>query len=263
MSRAPQERRTRPIDYSTGDVPPHETEIHAMGQSDLVAVLQDHFADDPTVYVSGGINIYYEEGNPKNRVVPDVFVVRGVEKRPRDHYRLWEELKRPDLIIELTSKHRQLDDQEKLFIYRDLWKVPEIFIIDPSGGYFDALLEGFRWSGTTHTPIQPCRGPGLFSEVLGLNMARDGYALRLFEPDGRKLTTPREVAAEADSMRDQIEKARRFNRMEVELAAMRRQVAENNLLLTEAQLELAEAQLEEIKAENERLRREIDALLRR
>jgi hypothetical protein len=72
--------------------------------------------------------------------------------------------------------------------------------------------------------------------------------------------TSAEPGAETESMRTQIEKARRLVSMELDLADMRRQLAENNLAITEAQLELAERQIEQLKVENERLREENEEL---
>jgi Uma2 family endonuclease len=258
MATAPRRLKDRPIEYPTGDGQPlGETRIHGENLVDLLQTLRDYFADEPKVCVSGWLLMFYEEGDPKKRVAPDVFVARGVEKRLRDHYLIWEEGKGPDLVIELTSKSRRRQDQKKFELYRDVLKVPELFLIDPSGGCFDALLRGFRWSESGYVPIEPGRGPGLHSEVLGLNLEREGYALRLFDPESRRmLPTVREGRAEAESMRGQFEKARRLVAMELELAEMRRQLAENNLKITEAQLELADRQLEQIKAENERLRQE-------
>ncbi|MGP0066406.1 MAG: Uma2 family endonuclease [Isosphaeraceae bacterium] len=265
MATVPRQRRTREIEYSIGDGQIlGETELHRQNAIDLIRTLEDHFAAEPSVCVAGGLLIFYEQGDPKKRVAPDVFVVQGVEKRKRDHFLIWEEGKGPDLIIELTSKQRSRQDRKKIELYRDVLKVPELFLIDPSGGCFDSPLQGFRWSESGYVPIQPVRGPGLHSKVLGLNLAREGYALRVFDPDtGRKLPTIREEMEASESMRVQFEKARRLIAMELELAEMRRQLAENSLKLTEAQHEQAEAQLEQLAAENERLRQENEALLRR
>ncbi len=179
MATAPRRRKVRPIEYPTGDGQPMgETDIHRENMTDLIQTLNDYFADDPMVYVSGWLLVFYEEGDPKKRVAPDIFVVRGVEKRLRDHYLIWEEGRGPDLVIELTSKYRRHQDQKKFELYRDVLKVPELFLIDPSGGCFDAPLQGFRWSESGYVPIQPGRGPGLPSEVLGLNL------------DARRIRTP-------------------------------------------------------------------------
>ena len=50
-----------------------------------------------------------EEGNPRVSVVPDVFVVFvvfvvfGVEDRMRGNYKVWEEGKGPDFVLEVAS----------------------------------------------------------------------------------------------------------------------------------------------------------------
>ncbi len=76
----------------------------------------------------------------------------------------------------------------------------------------------------------------------------------------RDPTTACAEDAEAESFRDQLEKARRLVALELDLAETRRRLAEQNLEISEARLELAERELAEINAENERLRREIEAL---
>src|SRR4051812_30627084 len=74
---------------------------------DLIQTLGDWFVNEPMVWVSGNMPISYEEGNPGKHIAPDVFVVRGVEKRDREKYLVWEEGKGPDLIITLTSQHER------------------------------------------------------------------------------------------------------------------------------------------------------------
>ena len=265
MATTPRPRQERAIEYPTGDgIPMIETELRRKNLDDLLEILSDRFADDPMVYVAADLLIYYEEGMPEKRLAPDLFVVHGVPKYHRDSYSIREEGKGPDLVIELTSKHKHNKDRKKFELYRDVLKVPELFLIDPGGGYFDSPLRGFRRSESGYVPIEPGHGPGLHSEVLGLNLAREGYALRLFDPTtGRKLPTIAEELDGAEMMRVQIEKARRLVAAELDLAEMRRQVAESNVALTEAQLELAETQIEQLKAENARLRQEIVSLDRR
>ena len=56
-----------------------------------ITVLRTHYAGRGDVYVSGDLLIYYEEGNPRVSVAPDVFVVFGVEDRMRMNYKVWEE----------------------------------------------------------------------------------------------------------------------------------------------------------------------------
>jgi Uma2 family endonuclease len=87
----------------------------------LVYILDTWLAEDAMAYVAGNSFLYYEEGNPRRHVSPDVFVVRGIPKRPRRRrYLVWEEEKAPDFIIELTSSSTLDEDLEQKFaLYRD------------------------------------------------------------------------------------------------------------------------------------------------
>ena len=83
MSTAPKSRSTRPVDYPTSDGKPMaETDLHRQDMVDVIETLQDFFAGDPQVYVTGNLLLLYEEGNRRKHVAPDVFVVRGVPKLP-------------------------------------------------------------------------------------------------------------------------------------------------------------------------------------
>ena len=80
MATAPRRRKECPIEYPTGDEEPMgESDIHRENMTDLIETLGDYFANEPMVCVSGWLLVYYEEGDPRKRVAPDVFVVRGVE----------------------------------------------------------------------------------------------------------------------------------------------------------------------------------------
>ena len=114
MTTASRHRATREIEYPTGDGKPMaETDVHRDDMVDAIQMLKDHFADRLDVYVTGNLLLFYEEGDPRKHVAPDVFVVRGVEKKDRDHYLVWTEGKAPDLVIEITSKTTRREDQKK------------------------------------------------------------------------------------------------------------------------------------------------------
>ncbi len=82
-----------------------ETPIHRNVMFDLIVMLEDHFGGAPDVYVSGGMMMYYVEGNARKYVSPEVFVTRGIPKLPeRDVYKVWEEGKGQDVVIEVVSK---------------------------------------------------------------------------------------------------------------------------------------------------------------
>ena len=70
-------------------------------------VLARRYRDRDDVYVSANLFVYYEEGNPSAVVAPDVFVVLGASSHDRRSYKLWEEPKAPDFVLEITSRSTQ------------------------------------------------------------------------------------------------------------------------------------------------------------
>jgi Uma2 family endonuclease len=218
-----------------------ETALHMENMIDTIQVLQDYYADRPDVYVSGNLLLYYEEGNRRKRVSPDVLVALGEPKGPlRDYYLVWKEGKAPDFVVEITSRSIKQEDQDKKFaLYRDVLKVPEYFLFDPRADYLEPPLQGYRLAAGEYAPIEPIAGR-LPSQVLGLHLERDGERLRLFDPvTGERLPTRLEAREAADRRaEDERRRAEDERRRAEDAEATRRRLAE----------------------ENNRLRREIEAL---
>jgi Uma2 family endonuclease len=245
MATIPRPPGHRKVDYPTSDGKPlAETEYHRKIMVDVIETLEHRFAADPRVHVSGDLMLFYEEGNRRKHVAPDIFVVFGVPKLPlRLYYLLWEEGKAPDAIIEVTSRTtRREDQQKKRLLYRDVLKVPEYYLFDPFEEYLKPSMQGFRLAAGEYETIAPVAGR-LPSAVLGLHLERDGTQLRLFDPaSGQRLPTQAE----------------------------RLQAAHAQAEAAHAQAEAAHAQAEaerlarhQAQAEAERLRRELEALRRR
>ena len=71
------------VTYPSSDGKPMaETDVHLRWMTRLIELLQRKFAGTQT-YVSGNLLLYYVEGDPKKRVAPDVFVVKGIEPHDR------------------------------------------------------------------------------------------------------------------------------------------------------------------------------------
>jgi Uma2 family endonuclease len=192
--------RRKEVDYPTSDGKPMaETDLHRDEMVDLIQTLQRHFADLPDVYVTGNILLYYEEGNRRKHVSPDVFMVRGVPKKLRDYYLLWLEGKGPEAVIELTSKTTRREDRgKKRILYRDVLRVPEYFQFDPTEDYLKPPFQGHRLENRDYVPIEPVEGR-LPSAVLGLHLEREGQHLRFFDPRTRqRLLTPKELVEIAE-----------------------------------------------------------------
>ena len=161
--------------------------------------LKLHFQHRSDVYVSENLFIYYEQGNPKAVVAPDVFVVFGVEDKQRLSYKVWEEdNKLPSFILEITSKSTRSEDQgPKKGLYAYLG-VQEYFQYDPTSDYLKPSLQGLRLVDSNYLPILPRADESsliLFSEVLGLELRRfqDGN-MRFYNPQtGEKLCSMVEI----------------------------------------------------------------------
>ncbi|HEY8461317.1 MAG TPA: Uma2 family endonuclease [Blastocatellia bacterium] len=184
--------------------PMAETDVHRQLLSDLVFTLETFFQKQPDVYVSGNLLIYYVEGNPKKRIAPDVFVARGIKKRRRRIYKLWEEGVAPQVVIELTSRQTWREDlQEKWRLYEQLG-VEEYFIFDPEYDYLDDPLVGYRLKDGKYK-IMNARDRRLRSKVLGLELVDTGETLRLFDPGSGRFLPNMEESANAQQRLSELE----------------------------------------------------------
>ena len=223
-------RRFEPIYYPDTDFEPMaESDFQAESLTYLRSALSDYFKADPQVYVSGNLLIYYEEGNPTKSVAPDVFVVLNVPKHPRDIYKVWEEGKAPDVVIEITSRTTQKkDEKQKPELYRKLG-IREYFQYDPKGEYLNPALKGRRLNAQGHyEPLTPVRGlhdksVWYTSQVLdGLQLRLERGNLRLFDPQtGKYLFTYSEAVASYQ----QAEEQKRLAQQQMELERQQKELA--------------------------------------
>jgi Uma2 family endonuclease len=182
-----------------------ETDHHRKLMTALIQTLDEYYAADPMVYVTGNLLLFYVPGNRRRHLAPDVFVVKGVPKHERLNYLTWEERKGPDVVIELTSRTTRKEDVEgKFTIYRDILKVPEYFLFDPLGDYLQPPLQGYRLRGGRYGRIRAVQGR-LPSRVLGLHLEADGQHLRLYDPATKRwLPTPEERLAQAEAENERL-----------------------------------------------------------
>lgn len=164
-------------------------------------VLSLWFEQRSDVYVSGNLFIYYEQGDPEAVVAPDTFVVFGVENRQRRTYKLWEEGRAPNFVLEITSKTTRSKDQgPKKGIYAFLG-IEEYYQYDPTGDYLTPALQGLRLVEGNYVAVATATQPDgtivLPSPVLGLELHLRGQALRFYNPVAQTylLTHEEEAAA--------------------------------------------------------------------
>ena len=215
--------------------PMAETDVHRDLMLDLIAMLREYFRDDPHIYISGNLLLYYEEGNPRRSVAPDVFVVKGIPGDRRRIYKLWEEGQPPDVVFELTSRSTRNEDlRTKHELYERLG-VTEYFPFDPLGEYLRPPLQGHRLVQDHYVPLRPAADGSLWSAVLGLELHPRGESLRLFDPESQRwLPTPQEETV-----------ARRAAEARATVEAAARQIAEDRVAIVEAELARLRAQLDE------------------
>ena len=181
-----------------------ETDGQPMAASDLhreiltwlLQSLAAHFASKSDVYVSGDILTYYTEGDPRSVVAPDVLVSFGIGQKRRLTYKVWEEGKAPDFVMEFSSKSTyQTDLTHKVDLYAALG-ISDYLLYDAEGLYLPSPLMGFQLAEGVYVPIQANAAGGIHSAVLGLDfhVAADGR-LAVYEPGtNRWLQTPAESA---------------------------------------------------------------------
>ncbi len=216
------------IDYPESDGKPMaETPVHRDVMIEQIDVLQDRYAKDPNVYVSGNMMMYYVPDDKRRHVSSDVFVAFGIPKLPeRRVYLVWQE-KEPDVVFEITSKStKKKDVKDKFELYQKL-RVREYFLFDPLEEYLKPSLQGFRLNEGRYRRIAPLEGR-LPSEVLGLHLERSGWRLRLYDPTTKQwLQTAAEARAAAAEARAALAKevvARR--RADAEVARLRQELEE-------------------------------------
>ena len=177
-----------PFDYPCSDgTPVAESDFQLKPLVYALTALQTHFLDQAQVYVAGNMFVYFSEGDPGAVVAPDVFVVVGAPKHLRSSYKLWEEPKAPDFVLEITSRSTRAEDEgRKREVYAALG-VAEYWLFDPTGDWLAPRLQGYRLRAGAYRaqPSFTAVGGGLdlHSEVLGLDVRHDaGGRLRFRDP---------------------------------------------------------------------------------
>ena len=258
---------------SSDGQPMAETQIHGECMMYVTYALRRYFPkrgrDD--VYVGSNNFLYYERGNPRAVVAPDVYVVLGAPASPpRDTYMLWNEPKGPDFVLEVTSAStRRVDERRKRGVYAALG-VREYFLYDPRAEYLTPALRGFRlhdgeYRALPAVTVLSNRGVSVVSEVLGLEFRDDREArmVRLRDPaTGEKLPT----YEESDRALEEVDAARRAAeaRLAQESASRRQEAAARLAQESASQRQEAAARQEEVAARRAAEARLVqDAIVRR
>jgi len=234
------------VKYPTSDGKPMaETPLHRDEMIYLIEALQELFQNDPQVYVTGNMLLYYEEGNWRRSLSPDVMVTKGISKRQRDIYLVWGEGKGPDVVIEVTSKRTKRTDQgKKKELYEQVLQVKEYYLYDPLQEYVKEGMQGYRLVGGRYEAIAPVEPGRFWSEELGVELRLEGKRIRVYDP----------VAGRGMLRREELAKAQRAAQERAAEAQERAAEAERRAAQEAEARRQLEAELERLKAELERRR---------
>ena len=203
----------RVLEYPESDGEPMaETPKHQQVMIDCMDVMRRHFREVPNVFIAGNMFLYYEEGNPRKNISPDVFMVHGVSEKDIRVYKTWEQPSTLDFVLEVASPRTFENDLTvKKEIYAKILRVKEYYIYDP---YHESepFLIGFRLVGGTYQEI-PFVDERLSSGVLGLELGEYEGVLRFYNPATTAWLLPSQERVDAAESRAEA--------AEAELAALR------------------------------------------
>ena len=235
--------------YPTEDGEPMSaTEFHGRQISILSEQLNDYFSrGDTLAYVGTDSFVYYQEGDVRKFVAPDVFVVLGVPSAPlRRSFYTWAEGATPTVVFEFLSDSTAKEDRgEKMRRYFSEIGIHEYFIHQPEGER-PPEFRGWRRRGDGYEAIPPDEG-ALYSEALNLLFSTEDLPnklrfMRPYLPDGTPLVTLTESKAETAAARAEAAEAK----MRVEVAESRAAQAQAD---ADAAMEVAESSAAQAQAD--------------
>ena len=204
--------------YPYGDEAPMEGDHHDAARRYASDALETRLKHREDVYVAGDRGLYFQRGSRSALVAPDLLVAFDVRGRGlRNSYKVWEEGKVPDLVLEILSEASwKRDVNAKPDLYRDLG-IPEYWILDLLGK-LDVPITGRRLTPVGYETVEPDESGRLVSDVLGLELAMVKGEFRFRELTGEVLPSHAELASRTQATE------RRNAALEAELAALRAQV---------------------------------------
>lgn len=178
------QQATEKVIYPDSDgAPMGETEIHVLATFDLFSALRLLLRDVPNTYVAADMFLYYKKGDPSACTAPDVMVAKGVVKRQRRSFKVWQEGGAiPCVVFEVTSKTTVIEDTvTKSHLYASLG-VREYYLFDPLREYLKTGLTGFVLDHDEYVEMKP-EGTGVFfSEELGVFLTARDLRVRIIDP---------------------------------------------------------------------------------
>jgi Uma2 family endonuclease len=211
------------------------SDLHRHQLFRILSTLETHFSQDPTVYVSGDILMYYVEGSPDKSISPDVLVSFGIGMKLRRTYLVWVEGKVPDFVMEFSSENTyQKDLTDKMDIYASL-QIQNYFLYDAEDLYLPSQLMGFELVNGVYVEVQPDENGGVRSSSLGLDFRIRDKEIAICNPAAGNWVRTRAETAEARAAQETAraefaekraaQEAAARQKAETEIAQLREQLA--------------------------------------
>lgn len=214
------------VDYPESDGQPiGESLQHVLVITHLLSALTHRFRNHSDVYVGANNLIYYVEGFPNFSFAPDVYVIPGMDKTPRNVLKLWQEQVSPSVIIEITSSATWTQDLgDKKDLYKRLG-VREYFIYDVLHEALAPALRSYRLVNSGYEPIAPDSKDRFYSTELQLRLQEIEGTLRLVNPDTDEiLKNYIETATQIEIERERAQAAEQeIERLRAEIERLRSQ----------------------------------------
>lgn len=185
--------------------------LHFLLSVHLTSTLLAHFSNRSDVKVFGNCMLYYEEGNPRKVISPDLMICFGLENAPTRVYKLWEEKIVPSVVVELASDTTWLNDiSTKLALYQKLG-VKEYYIFDVEYNNLPQSLLAYHLVEDELKQIEITDNK-IFSDSLGLELVDTGETLRLFNPQINEfLMTSEEMQIENERLKAELANLKKQN----------------------------------------------------
>ena len=194
MSTATLERPKAAIEYPDSDGEPM-----AENTQQLRRIVTIHgncsaiFMQTPDVFVAMDNLIYPEEGNPRNRAAPDVYVAFGRPKGDRGSYRVWEEDDIfPQVIFEVLSPGNRYGEMIRKHEFYERYGAEEYYVDDIDHNWITGYLRDPRTDKFIEIPEMN----GFVSPRLGVRFEVAEDEVALYRPDGKRFISFEELEQE-------------------------------------------------------------------
>ena len=134
-----------------------------------------------TDFLAADMFWYWEKGQPKSRVAPDVMVVKGVGRAHRRSFFTWREGGAiPCIVFEMASENTWREDRKEAPALRAAGRAG-VHRVRPRRRIPRPRLQGFRLVEGRYEPIVADADERLCSDELNLLFGAEGLTLRLFD----------------------------------------------------------------------------------